>query len=174
MIEMWMWLLKELWVFHAYNFFTHITHHTSLEEYVVNIYTFVLILEFPIRHVNNSSVHFLTLASVHCAAAMEICFLECSICVQMFSFVILRIPYIQQMCFISRKGRVDAFVQSTDKNFLVPVGGAIIAGFDKGLVEQISRMYPGKFHAMYKLYNNNNNFIHWSYLFGIIYVFWSH
>ncbi|CAG2062651.1 unnamed protein product, partial [Timema podura] len=42
------------------------------------------------------------------------------------------------------KGRVDAFVQSTDKNFLVPVGGAIIAGFDKGLVERISRMYPGR------------------------------
>nr|CAD7269100.1 unnamed protein product [Timema shepardi] len=44
----------------------------------------------------------------------------------------------------ARKGRVDAFVQSTDKNFLVPVGGAIIAGFDKGLVERISRMYPGE------------------------------
>ncbi|PNF28476.1 O-phosphoseryl-tRNA(Sec) selenium transferase [Cryptotermes secundus] len=44
----------------------------------------------------------------------------------------------------ARKGRVDAFVQSTDKNFLVPVGGAIIAGFDKGLVERISRMYPGR------------------------------
>ena len=26
-----------------------------------------------------------------------------------------------------RRGRVDAFVQSTDKNFMVPVGGAIIA-----------------------------------------------
>ncbi|XP_067003463.1 O-phosphoseryl-tRNA(Sec) selenium transferase [Anabrus simplex] len=44
----------------------------------------------------------------------------------------------------ARKGRVDAFVQSTDKNFLVPVGGAVIAGFDKGLVERISRMYPGR------------------------------
>ncbi|XP_049859795.1 O-phosphoseryl-tRNA(Sec) selenium transferase isoform X1 [Schistocerca gregaria] len=44
----------------------------------------------------------------------------------------------------ARKGRVDVFVQSTDKNFLVPVGGAIIAGFDKGLVERISRMYPGR------------------------------
>jgi len=53
----------------------------------------------------------------------------------------------EQICFICRKGRVDAFVQSTDKNFLVPVGGAIIAGFDKGLVERISRMYPGKFNV---------------------------
>ncbi|XP_063220702.1 O-phosphoseryl-tRNA(Sec) selenium transferase [Bacillus rossius redtenbacheri] len=44
----------------------------------------------------------------------------------------------------ARKGRVDAFVQSTDKNFLVPVGGAIIAGFDKGLVDRISRTYPGR------------------------------
>jgi O-phospho-L-seryl-tRNASec:L-selenocysteinyl-tRNA synthase len=26
----------------------------------------------------------------------------------------------------------------------VPVGGAIIAGFDKGFVERISKMYPGK------------------------------
>jgi O-phospho-L-seryl-tRNASec:L-selenocysteinyl-tRNA synthase len=26
-----------------------------------------------------------------------------------------------------RRGRVDAFVQSTDKNFMVPVGGAIVA-----------------------------------------------
>ena len=104
---------------------------------------------------------------------MENCFHECSRYVQMFSFVILLILCIQQMCFISRKGRVDAFVQSTDKNFLVPVGGAIIAGFDKGLVERISRMYPGEFHVMYKLYNNNN-FIHWSYLFGTTYVFWSH
>ncbi|XP_071448106.1 O-phosphoseryl-tRNA(Sec) selenium transferase [Hetaerina americana] len=47
----------------------------------------------------------------------------------------------------ARRGRVDAFVQSTDKNFLVPVGGAIIAGFDKGLVERISRMYPGRASA---------------------------
>ncbi|KAK7873918.1 hypothetical protein R5R35_012932 [Gryllus longicercus] len=44
----------------------------------------------------------------------------------------------------ARKGRVDAFVQSTDKNFLVPVGGAIIAGFDKGFVERISKTYPGR------------------------------
>lgn len=44
----------------------------------------------------------------------------------------------------ARKGRVDAFVQSTDKNFLVPVGGAIIAGFDKNFIERISKMYPGE------------------------------
>ncbi|EEB13174.1 UGA suppressor tRNA-associated protein, putative [Pediculus humanus corporis] len=44
----------------------------------------------------------------------------------------------------ARRGRVDAFVQSTDKNFLVPVGGAIIAGFDKSFIEKISKMYPGR------------------------------
>lgn len=43
-----------------------------------------------------------------------------------------------------RKGRVDAFVQSTDKNFLVPVGGAIVAGPDATLVDQVSAMYPGR------------------------------
>lgn len=43
----------------------------------------------------------------------------------------------------ARKGRVDAFVQSTDKNFMVPVGGAIVSGFDKGLLERIARIYPG-------------------------------
>lgn len=46
-----------------------------------------------------------------------------------------------------RIGRIDAFVQSTDKNFLVPVGGAIIAGFDAKIVEKISKMYPGRASA---------------------------
>lgn len=44
---------------------------------------------------------------------------------------------------IYRKGRVDAFVQSTDKNLLVPVGGAVISGFEKGLLERIAKNYPG-------------------------------
>ena len=43
----------------------------------------------------------------------------------------------------ARVGRLDVFVQSTDKNLLVPVGGAIIAGFDEKLIGQISKMYPG-------------------------------
>ena len=42
-----------------------------------------------------------------------------------------------------RVGRVDAFVQSTDKNFLVPVGGSVVAGFDSKLIENIGKMYPG-------------------------------
>lgn len=44
-------------------------------------------------------------------------------------------------------GRVDAFVQSTDKNFMVPVGGSIIAGFDSKFVEKISQTYPGRASA---------------------------
>ncbi|XP_031441042.1 O-phosphoseryl-tRNA(Sec) selenium transferase [Clupea harengus] len=47
----------------------------------------------------------------------------------------------------ARVGRIDAFVQSLDKNFLVPVGGAIIAGFDEAFVKEISKMYPGRASA---------------------------
>ena len=43
-----------------------------------------------------------------------------------------------------RVGRVDVFVQSTDKNFLVPVGGAVVAGFDTSLIEKIGKLYPGE------------------------------
>ncbi|KAL3904177.1 MAG: hypothetical protein SGPRY_011390 [Prymnesium sp.] len=48
----------------------------------------------------------------------------------------------------SRNGRVDAFIQSTDKNFLVPVGGAVIATCSKefglDLLAQLSTTYPGR------------------------------
>uniref|UniRef100_W8C5B1 O-phosphoseryl-tRNA(Sec) selenium transferase n=1 Tax=Ceratitis capitata TaxID=7213 RepID=W8C5B1_CERCA len=43
-----------------------------------------------------------------------------------------------------RLGRVDLFVQSTDKNLMVPVGGAIIAGFDEQLVRNVAKAYPGR------------------------------
>jgi len=44
-----------------------------------------------------------------------------------------------------RAGRVDAFVQSTDKNFLVPVGGAIVAApVPSALLTAVSRIYPGR------------------------------
>lgn len=46
-----------------------------------------------------------------------------------------------------RVGRVDAIVQSTDKNFMVPVGGAIIASFNEEIVEMISKSYPGRASA---------------------------
>ncbi|GAB6019326.1 hypothetical protein CHUAL_000920 [Chamberlinius hualienensis] len=41
-------------------------------------------------------------------------------------------------------GRLDAFVQSTDKNFMVPVGGSVIAGFNSEFIDEISQMYPGR------------------------------
>uniref|UniRef100_A0A665XF18 O-phosphoseryl-tRNA(Sec) selenium transferase n=1 Tax=Echeneis naucrates TaxID=173247 RepID=A0A665XF18_ECHNA len=47
----------------------------------------------------------------------------------------------------ARVGRIDAFVQSLDKNFMVPVGGAIIAGFDEAFIQEISKMYPGRASA---------------------------
>ncbi|XP_062501031.1 O-phosphoseryl-tRNA(Sec) selenium transferase-like isoform X3 [Corticium candelabrum] len=46
-----------------------------------------------------------------------------------------------------RTGRLDAFVQSTDKNFLVPVGGAIVVGFEKHFIDDISQTYPGRASA---------------------------
>ena len=46
-----------------------------------------------------------------------------------------------------RVGRLDLFVQSTDKNLLVPVGGAVVAGFDDSLLEAVGKMYPGRASA---------------------------
>eukprot|EP00470_Lotharella_oceanica_P010431 CAMPEP_0170197510 /NCGR_PEP_ID=MMETSP0040_2-20121228/66579_1 /TAXON_ID=641309 /ORGANISM="Lotharella oceanica, Strain CCMP622" /LENGTH=251 /DNA_ID=CAMNT_0010447199 /DNA_START=54 /DNA_END=809 /DNA_ORIENTATION=- len=44
----------------------------------------------------------------------------------------------------ARQGRVDLYIQSTDKNLLVPVGGSIIAGFDKKVIDAVSKTYPGR------------------------------
>eukprot|EP00752_Nemacystus_decipiens_P001780 g1720.t1 len=41
-------------------------------------------------------------------------------------------------------GRVDAVVQSTDKNFLVPVGGAVVCGPDAAFIEQVGKSYAGR------------------------------
>jgi O-phospho-L-seryl-tRNASec:L-selenocysteinyl-tRNA synthase len=41
-------------------------------------------------------------------------------------------------------GRVDAVVQSTDKNFLAPVGGAIVASPDEEFVDHVSGIYAGR------------------------------
>ncbi|GIL49520.1 hypothetical protein Vafri_5850 [Volvox africanus] len=45
-----------------------------------------------------------------------------------------------------RGGRVDAVVQSTDKNFMVPVGGALVAApaARPGLVAAVNGTYPGR------------------------------
>jgi O-phospho-L-seryl-tRNASec:L-selenocysteinyl-tRNA synthase len=41
-------------------------------------------------------------------------------------------------------GRIDYIVQSTDKNFLVPVGGSIVLTYDSQLFDQLSHAYPGR------------------------------
>ncbi len=41
-------------------------------------------------------------------------------------------------------GRVDAVVQSTDKNFLTPVGGAIVASPDEEFIDKVSAIYAGR------------------------------
>ncbi|KAI9027839.1 O-phosphoseryl-tRNA selenium transferase [Hyaloraphidium curvatum] len=43
-----------------------------------------------------------------------------------------------------RIGKVDLWVQSTDKNFMVPIGGAVVSGPDKALVESMGKLYPGR------------------------------
>ncbi|KAA8497213.1 O-phosphoseryl-tRNA(Sec) selenium transferase [Porphyridium purpureum] len=44
----------------------------------------------------------------------------------------------------STTGRVDITVQSTDKNFMVPVGGAILASAHRELVQRVLETYPGR------------------------------
>lgn len=44
-------------------------------------------------------------------------------------------------------GRVDAIIQSTDKNFLTPVGGAVIASPVKENIAKISQAYAGRASA---------------------------
>jgi hypothetical protein len=43
-----------------------------------------------------------------------------------------------------RVGRIDAVVQSTDKNFMVPVGGAILVGPSIEWVNSVATLYPGR------------------------------
>lgn len=43
-----------------------------------------------------------------------------------------------------REGRVDVCVQSTDKNFLVPVGGGLVCSPSHDAVARICRTYPGR------------------------------
>ncbi|EDV94822.1 O-phosphoseryl-tRNA(Sec) selenium transferase [Drosophila grimshawi] len=43
-----------------------------------------------------------------------------------------------------RVGRIDYFVQSTDKNLLVPVGGAIVASSDEQLLQHLASCYAGR------------------------------
>ncbi|MFX1466385.1 MAG: O-phosphoseryl-tRNA(Sec) selenium transferase [Promethearchaeota archaeon] len=42
------------------------------------------------------------------------------------------------------KGRVDAIIQSTDKNFLCPIGGSIIASPDENFLIKVANSYAGR------------------------------
>lgn len=44
-------------------------------------------------------------------------------------------------------GKVDLIIQSTDKNFLVPVGGAIVTSGNEILIKTLSASYPGRANA---------------------------
>jgi O-phospho-L-seryl-tRNASec:L-selenocysteinyl-tRNA synthase len=44
-------------------------------------------------------------------------------------------------------GRVDLIVQSTDKNFLTPIGGAIVASPTPELIDMVAQAYPGRASA---------------------------
>ena len=61
-----------------------------------------------------------------------------------------------------RKGRVDAVVQSTDKNFMVPVGGAIVAApaSNSAAVAAINQLYPGR-ACMAPLLDLLMTLLHW-------------
>jgi O-phospho-L-seryl-tRNASec:L-selenocysteinyl-tRNA synthase len=41
-------------------------------------------------------------------------------------------------------GGVDFVVQSTDKNFMVPVGGSVVFARDKALLKELNSSYPGR------------------------------
>jgi len=47
----------------------------------------------------------------------------------------------------TRKGHVDCYIQSTDKNFMVPVGGSIIASAHADFIQKVSANYPGRASA---------------------------
>jgi O-phospho-L-seryl-tRNASec:L-selenocysteinyl-tRNA synthase len=42
------------------------------------------------------------------------------------------------------KGRVDAIIQSTDKNFLCPIGGSIIASPNENFLSKVAHSYAGR------------------------------
>jgi O-phospho-L-seryl-tRNASec:L-selenocysteinyl-tRNA synthase len=42
------------------------------------------------------------------------------------------------------KNLADLYVSSTDKNFMVPVGGSIVYSQNKILIEKLENLYPGR------------------------------
>lgn len=48
----------------------------------------------------------------------------------------------------NKQGRLDVLISSTDKNFMVPVGGSLIyTPVKKHLCEKINKFYPGRANA---------------------------
>lgn len=47
----------------------------------------------------------------------------------------------------TKHSRVDLIVSSTDKNFMVPIGGALIYSQNAELIKNISNLYPGRANA---------------------------
>ena len=43
-----------------------------------------------------------------------------------------------------KNSRLDLVIQSTDKNFMVPVGGSIVFSQSDSLIQQVSKQYPGR------------------------------
>jgi len=43
-----------------------------------------------------------------------------------------------------KTGRIDIIVSSTDKNFMVPVGGSLIYSSNKEIISKIKKNYPGR------------------------------
>uniref|UniRef100_A0A336MY13 O-phosphoseryl-tRNA(Sec) selenium transferase n=1 Tax=Culicoides sonorensis TaxID=179676 RepID=A0A336MY13_CULSO len=43
-----------------------------------------------------------------------------------------------------KSGRIDIFVSSSDKNFMVPVSGCIVAGFESEKIKEIADTYAGR------------------------------
>jgi len=51
----------------------------------------------------------------------------------------------QDLVLASQKGNLDVLISSTDKNFMVPVGGSLIySPKKKDLVDKINKFYPGR------------------------------
>lgn len=49
---------------------------------------------------------------------------------------------------VLQNSRIDFVVQSTDKNFMVPVGGSVVfSPQTNGLIEQVEKSYPGRASA---------------------------
>ena len=44
----------------------------------------------------------------------------------------------------NRVGRVDCFIQSCDKNLMVPVGGAVLASHNKEFPAKVAATYAGR------------------------------